>query len=562
MKEAKDAPNVSQVPPQIARLLALRGITDAKDVEAFFAEPSLDQLPDPYGLTDMDKATARLAQAHASGEHVVVFGDNDPDGTCGSVILTELLDALGIENSVYLPDRVLEGHAMTETAVTEIKKRAAGLVITVDTGIKEHESIAALLEDGIETIVLDHHLVPEELPKAVAAVDPRREGEAYHFDGLCGAAVAFVFAQATVRGPLGASLPEDFLDGLLDVVAIATVADMVPLQGPNRVLLKLGVAALQKTERQGLLALFRAAKIKQEEITEHTIAFEIAPRINAVSRVNHGSSAFALLTEKDPKEAEAYAKDMDKLNRRRQRDVRAIVTAAKEELAKTGDVPPVVILRNDKWPPTMIGISASRIRENANRPAFLCAPTPAGIRCSARAHKNFNLVEAMEACGGEELFEDFGGHPQAAGLTIREDWFDLFVERMTEYAGRTAAVAGKKPLLIDLEVRPHEISPDLMEWLEKMRPFGKDNPRPILLIKGLEVLEKKSAGFRASGIRLRLTAAEGGRTLKAAARDASALPTFRVGDRIDMVAELRLDEFRGRPDMVLAIIDTRLSDQS
>lgn len=563
LKEAPSAAEMSalsNVPPQIAQLLHQRGVTTQEEVDMYLSEPALDDLPDPFLLTDMDKAIDRLEHARTSGEHVVVFGDNDPDGTSGSVILTTLLQKLNIETSVYLPDRVKEGHAMTNVAVEEIVKRAAGLVITVDTGIREHASIAALLEYGIETIVLDHHIVPDELPASVANVDPRRENEPYGFDGLCGAAVAFVFVQAIMKRPLGALLPDDFLDEMLDVVAIATVADMVPLLGPNRTLLKLGLAALRSTKRLGLLALFEVAKIDAATIDEHTVAFEISPRINAVSRVEHASTAFTLLMAQDEKEALVFAKNMNKLNGRRQRDVRKIVETAKEALAQTGDVPPVVIIRNDKWPPTMIGISASRIREFASRPAFLCAPTPAGIRCSARAHKNFNLVEAMEACGGLDLFDDFGGHPQAAGLTIREDWYDLFVERMTDYAAKQiGASGGKKPLDVDIEIRPHEISPDLMQWLEKLAPFGKDNPRPTMLIRGLEVLESKSAGIRGSGVRMKLVAIEGGQTLKAAAKDAKALPAIRLGDRIDVVAELRIDSFKGRDEIVLVIIDARLA---
>ena len=547
------------VPPQIAPLLWGRGIRTAQDADAFFAKPALVQLPDPYLLTDMDNAIARLHVAKEQKERVVVFGDNDPDGTCGAVMLMSLLDALRIEASVYLPDRLAEGHAMTSKAVKEITKRKATLVITVDTGVRETESITALKNKGIETIVLDHHIVPDVLPPAVAIVDPRRIGEPYGFDGLCGAAVAFVFIQAMTASPLGKALPEDFLDHQLDLVAIATIADMVPLKGPNRVLLRLGLSALRTTTRPGLLALYASAGITPAHIDEHTIAFDIAPRINAVARVDHASTAYTLLAAPDKETAEPYAKEMNVLNRKRKREVDAIIARAMDALSKE-DLPPIVIVRDDTFSPTMVGIAASRVREKTNHPVFLCSRVSDGIRCSGRSSETFHLLDAMEACGGANLFADYGGHTQAAGLTVQEQWFDLFAERMQAYAASQGHAAVHASLTADLTLAAHEVAPVLAEWIERLRPFGKDNPRPRFLIKNLEVLESRSAGSRGSGVRIKLVAAQGGRTLSAVSKNAEALPAFRPGDRIDVLAEIRTDSFKGQSLPVLALLDVRPSE--
>jgi len=211
----------------------------------------------------------------------------------------------------------------------------------------------------------------------------------------------------------------------------------------------------------------------------------------------------------------------------------------------------------EKWSPTMLGIATNRVRSAKHRPAFLCAPVPDGIRCSGRAPESFNLVEAMDACGGDDFFVDYGGHPQAAGCTMRADWFELFEERMEEHATKHAATAGLPVLDVDIELKPHEISFQLLDWFEKLAPFGKKNARPRILIRGLEVMESKSAGLRGSGKRLLLVSQDGGRSLKAVARDASALPSLRPGDKIDIVADMRRDTFMGRDEVVLGIIDTK-----
>lgn len=549
---------LSSYPPQIAHILSARGITTRADADVYFAKPSLLAMPDPYLMTDMDKAVKRLDEARTKKEHVVIFADNDPDGNCGGVVIHELLTALHIDHSIYLPDPLREGHSMTNEAVEEIVQRSAALVITVDLGVREHQAIAALREYGIDTLVTDHHLFPPEEPAAVAIINPRREGDPYNFSGLCGAGVAFVFAQAVVASPMGAALSDDFLPSLLDVVAIATIADMMPLQGPSRILLQLGIEALRKTTRPGLVALYAIAKIDQAETDEHTIAFELAPRVGAAAKVSEESVAYELLSTRDAEEAHKHAQTANRLNGRKQREIKKIVDRARQILAKSAPTPAIVI-RDDSFSPTLVGISANRIREKTKKPVFLCSKTAKGIRCSGRSNKGFNILDALDACGGEDLLEDYGGHPQAAGFTIREDWFDLFIERINTYTEKNMQQgADAVPLMIDLQIRPHEISPELVGWIRRLEPFGMENRRPRFLVTGLEVLERKAAGLRGSGVRMKLVPKEGGRAMKAVSRNADALPALRPGDMIDIVCELRVETFKGRSDIVIVVIDAKI----
>lgn len=548
---------LKDVPPQIGTLLWQRGVRTKEAAEVFFADPTLKQLPDPFGLTDMDKAVERLMAAKTQGEQVVIYGDNDPDGACGAALLLELMKELKLDASVYIPDPTDEGHGISDVGVEEIIQRAAGLVITVDTGVNEHAGIAALKEHGIDTIVLDHHVVPNELPLAVAVVDSRRPKEPYGSQELSGTTVAHVFAQAVYQRPHSDAFDKELLIRTLDLVAIALIADVIPLTDVGRMFMKLGLKQLRRTKRAGLLALFSQAKIEQGAIDTHAVAFDIAPRLNAVAASAYSTTAVDLLMTNDIKDARRHAKTADSLNRKRQKEVKRIVDDVDGKL-RGRDVPPIVIERDPDWTATGIRIAASRVRESFSRPVFLCAETKEGIRCSARSPSTFNLVDALNAVGGNDLFDDFGGHPSAAGCTIRGDWWELFVERMGEYAkAREAEITAPKSLEVDMELQPHEIVDALMVWLERFEPYGQGNRRPKFQIKGLEVVERKSAGLHGSGTRLKLVPRIGGRSLKAVSKNSDALPAFRPGDIIDVVCELRLDRFRGREEIVLALIDTR-----
>ena len=333
---------------------------------------------------------------------------------------------------------------------------------------------------------------------------------------------------------------------------------MVPLQSVNRLLVRAGIAHFAVTERAGLRALMEVARVAPEEIDESVVAFEFAARINAAARIDHIDTAFALLTTSSEKEAQSLARTLDGHNRTRQREVAATAKEAIAEVDKEERVPDVIVLVNETWPIAMLGIVANRLLDRYHRPVFLFSIRGDMARASARSIPGFDLTKAIEACGGKDLFEDFGGHPMAAGCTIRKDWLPLFRERILSYAKKQLTEALLMPTLdIDLEVQAHEVSPELAAWFERLAPFGMGNPRPLVVAKNLEVLEVRAVGRGKKGAKLQLVGNGGGRIVTALARDADRLPSLRAGDRIDVVGELRQDTWRGRKEVALAIVDIK-----
>jgi single-stranded-DNA-specific exonuclease len=526
-------------PPQLGQILWNRGFRDVESVEAFLRGGDLSHLPDPFTYEDMGKAIARLARAKKRRERVFIHGDCDPDGACGAAILRELCAALGIEAKVYLPDRVSEGHGISDCAVEEIIRSRAKLLLTVDTGVSEHRAIATLRSRGIDTIVLDHHLVPETLPDAVAVIDAQRPDDRYPFDWLCGTAVAFVFAQAVTQHPLGRSLPSTILTRWLDLVAIATVADLVPLEGLNRLLLRLGISALRETERVGLRMLYRVARLAPRTIDEETIAFDIAPRLNAASRMDHSDVAYALLTTKEKEEAEKLARDLDRQNRARQRAVAALLREAEDMLAAMPRVPEAIVLWGEKrFSESLLSLVASKLIERYARSVFLCAIVGENARCSGRSVEGIDLIKAMRACGGEELFSRFGGHAMAAGCTIKAEWLPLFRERLQRYAEEHRPAISPAILTADLVIRPHEVSPELLAWFDELGPFGKGNPRPLVAMRNLIVLGVRKGGRGARRTIVRVAEAHGGRVIEAFLEDHEEIPPLRGGDEVDLMGEI------------------------
>ena len=531
-------------PPQLLHLIWNRGLRDARAIAEFFADPDFTRLPDPFLFTDMDTAVARLSRARERGEHVVVFGDYDADGACGATILTELLEAIGVDVSSYLPDRFTEGYGLTAISVKEILRRKTALVITVDCGVSDGEEIAALTARGVDTIVLDHHIVPEQLPKAVAVVDAHRNDDRYPFDWLCGAGVAFVFADAVRRRPLGQGLSEHILFRFADLAAVATIADLVPLEGPNRILVALGLRVLRDAPRLGLRKLMKIARVDAGRADTDTVAFELAPRINAASRMDHANTAFALLAANDEEEAETLAKTLDRHNRARQKKMQEMLVQAEQEVADLERVPEVILVAQEGWSRALVFGVAARLTDRYHRPVFAFALQDGVARGSARSVPGFDLVAAMRAAGGNELFQEFGGHAMAAGATLRAPWLPLLRERLQAYGRTHVTETMMQPVLeIDLELQPHEVSSELLVWFERLAPFGKGNPRPRLFIRDLTTLEARRFGRGEGRYALRFSPLHGGRVISATAtkRVVGDGAGVRAGDRIDIVGELRPD---------------------
>lgn len=547
-----------QYPPQALQVLFNRGIVSTEALEAFFASPNFSQLPDPFLVTDMEKAVRRLRRAKEEREHVVVFGDYDPDGACGAALLTELLNALKISASTYLPDRFREGYGLTKTSIGEILKRKASLVMMVDCGVRDVEEIHELGQNGIETLVIDHHIPPDPLPNAAAILDTLRADDQYPFKGLCGAGMAFVFAQAVLKNPLGRNAKPEFLDSVSDLVAVATVADMVPLVGPNRVLVRKGLARLRERPRIGFRALIEASRLRNTNIDAETLAFELGPRLNAASRMDHANTAFALLMSRESEQAATLARALDRHNRARRTQVSAMLAEIEERLLEEEHTPSVLVASDEKWSSSIISGVASKLARRHHRPVFLFSIHEGTARGSVRSIEGFDLVRAMQACGGNEFFQDFGGHPMAAGCTLRADWLPLFRERIEAYAKSSLTQGLLTPRLnIDLEISAHEVTTDLFSWLERLAPFGRGNPKPTLCVRNVVVLERKLMGRGETLLKLVLASERGGKTFSALARFERKDFAVRVGDRLDIVGELERDEWRGRKSVALNILDLK-----
>lgn len=565
-------------PPQLLEVLWARNARTKDGLDELFGKVGLERLPDPFAFKDMDKAVARLEQAKEREEHVLVYADYDTDGVSAGALLVHLLERLSIAHSVYIPDQYKEPHGIGSAGVAYVEESGATLVITVDCGIANTAQISKLRAAGIETIVLDHHEV-EHLPEdAAAVVDAKRKDATFPFRDLCGTGVALMFARAALMQLSGKRDADDFTEANLDLAAVATVADVVPLYGLNRDLVRLGLERLRRSPQPGLAALMKVARADQETIDARSIAFDLSPRINAASRMDHANAAFALLVSKDEDEDEAFAraKKLDAHNRKRRTEAKRIVSEAAEKLDALSALPQIIVLAKRGWPRPLLSSVSPRLADRYRRPVFVFELREGGVAWgSARSIPGFDLVAAMRACGGAELFEEFGGHEAAAGCQIQTEWLPLFEERLKAYMQKMYPHGLPVPTItVDTVLMPHEVSEELLRWFDKLEPFGKGNPRPTVLVQNLEVLEAKPLGKNGNRMKLRLAGNGGGRVFTAVTqyRDNALSPVvdshavrdvrLRPGERIDVVGELRRRRWgRGNP-MEFLLIDFRPTQES
>ena len=536
--DAADLDTFSDYPPQLATLLWQRGFRNAEKIGRFLS-PSFRERSDPRKLSDMRKAVARLRRALSEHERLFVVGDLDHDGICGAVLLVTFLEDLGLRAKAYIPSET-EGHDVSARAIALAKKSGAALLFTVDFGVSSHEAIRGARQQSIDVVILDHHALPQTPPAAAALVDPRQDKDAGALANLCGAGVAFAFVDACLREglvPKRAENREQYLHAFLDLVAMATVGDLVPLVGDNRLFVQGGLLALAERKRPGTKALLRVAGILGS-IGEDDVAFSLVPRLNAASRVGNASLAYQLLTAKKMAVAQTYAKRIDRANRERQTTAKHLFQEATEKIEGEREIPWVIVVGDVSWPMGYLPVVVSRLRDRYHRPVFVWGGHPDGfVRMSARSLPALNLVEAMRACGGTALFRKFGGHPQAAGA-------DLDAAKLSEFAQcikqRGSALLSREDLVprveIDLELGAKELSPELARSFEPLAPFGKGNPRPRIVVHNLEV-SSVFAPRRSFFGAVAFVPAEGGKTLRTFVEKDHPALQFRAGDVVDVVFE-------------------------
>lgn len=471
------------VPESIAKILVFRGIADYDTAKVYF-RPTMELLHDPYLLDGMDKAVDRVLRGLAENEAFFVFGDYDVDGTNGAAMLYLFLKELGARVQYYIPDRLKEGYGISRAGIDHAVELGVNLFIAIDCGITAVDQVDYASQRGLDVIICDHHEAGPVLPPALAVLDPIKPGDPYPFKPLSGCGVGFKLIQGIARR-VG---KEDLLRPYLDFVTLASTADIVPLTGENRVLVKLGLENINTSPRPGIRALIESAGLKLGRITTGQIVFALAPRINAAGRLGDATRAVRLLTSVDPEEARALAQELEEENRNRRKIDEDTFADAQQLFEECFDVhsDPAIVLHQEHWHPGVVGIVASRMVERYYKPSIMMATVDGVAKGSARSVSGFDIYEALKRC--EDKILQFGGHKYAAGLTVE-------IERLEEF--REAFKAAVKDLMteelktpeirIDMELDLQEITPRFIKILREFAPFGPNNSRPTFLTRNLEV---------------------------------------------------------------------------
>lgn len=487
--EREEAASILQeelgIPQKIAHLLALRGIDTYDKAKSFF-RPDLELIHDPFLMKDMDKATDRLAEAIRDREKIIVYGDYDVDGTTATSILYTFLKDFGVDVDYYIPHRFKDGYGINIEGIEYAAGKEAKLIVSVDCGITAVEEAKIARQKGIDLIICDHHNVGDEIPDAIAVLDPKREDCTYPFDGLSGAGVGFKLVQGTIRKlGLGDQLAFQFLD----LVAISTASDIVPLIDENRVLMRQGLKRINTEPRVGVKALLDLIQMEVGSVTTSSIVFSIGPRINAAGRMGDAGKAVKLLISETPEEAKARAHELESINiQRRDKDSKTMEEAM-SMVDKNYNLEKVssMVLHHPDWHLGVIGIVASRLVDTFYRPAIMLSTVDGKIKGSARSIKGFNIYEALKQC--EDLLEQFGGHEYAAGLTIKEENLVEFRKRIDEIAAGMLSEQDFEPeLRIDCELKLEEIDMRFWKLMSQFEPFGPRNLRPNFVSRDVKVV--------------------------------------------------------------------------
>lgn len=530
-------------------LLARRGfVTDAAIKN--YLTPSLRMLDAPNSIQDITRGADRICQASTRGERIVVYGDYDVDGVCSTAIVVECLRQFGMQVSYYIPDRRAEGYGLNMQAVRELMDQH-DLMITVDCGITAVEEVAFAQDGGLDVIIVDHHQVPSPLPRAVACINPQRQDCHYPFKGLCAAGVAFML-MGVVRQQMRQHNPEMIqpdLRELLDLVAVATVADMVPLSSSNRILVSCGLQRMRHSMRLGLTALCRIAKVDPQRLNASDLGFRLGPRINARGRMSQASLAVDLMLCQDPTQADAMAMELDQANlSRRQLEQQTVEEALQQVETDNRVTDSLLVVSDPQWHPGILGLVASRLVGKYHRPVVVIGQQGKG---SARSISGFNIYEAL--CQTQTHLQQFGGHPAAAGLTIAQHSIDAFRRDLSTYARTHLGAPPYTPnIQLDLEIHADWIDDDFMGFLEHLGPFGQANPEPILCVRNLEVYDKRCVGEKHLKLQL------GDLKLSAIGFGLGHLRES-IPTHIDALFHLEYNHFRGQRSLQMRLIDIAAS---
>ena len=485
-----------KIPDYILQILYNRKIFNLKDskkkrtekIERFI-NPSYDDLFDPFLMKDTRKAVKRIKRALKNNERIAIFGDYDADGITSSAVLYEVFKFLCVEALVYIPHRDKEGYGLNIKAIKKISKKKIKLLITVDCGIKNIEEIKEAKRLGIDVIITDHHEVTSKIPPAYAVINPKQKKCFYPFKKLAGVGIAFKLAQGLIKEIDKGKKGEIFLKWLLDLVAIGTIGDSVPLISENRILVKFGLLVYEKTRRVGLLEL----KKTMRNGSSKNLGFYLIPRLNAAGRMDHANWAFLLLVTESHVESLKLINKIEKLNKKRREETERIVEEARKETGFLDQDQKIIILANENWSSALSGIVAGRLAEENRKPTLIIEIKGEISKGSARSFHDFNIAKALEEI--KFLFEKTGGHKEAAGFTYKTKNHDKIVYELSKKALKEIKDDFRNSILIDLEVDYKKLDINFYKYLQELSPFGESNPEPAFLVKNIKVLEKRLVGL-------------------------------------------------------------------
>ncbi|MBF6614772.1 MAG: single-stranded-DNA-specific exonuclease RecJ [Chloroflexi bacterium] len=549
-----------QLTPLMVQILANRDVIEADNIEAFVHPPDIASHPDPLLLTGMRAAVDRICQAIDKRQKVVVYGDFDADGVTSTALLTIALRHFNLDVEPYVPNRVTEGYGLNAGAVREIASKGAKLLITVDCGISGRSEVAEAQKAGLDVIVTDHHHLPVDLPEAIACINPKQAVDGCEcYQDLAGVGVAYQLVRALVKR---CGKPKSLINrDLLALVAIGTVADIVPLKGANRTLVQQGLAAIPHHSLPGISTMLEYAHIKMDCIDTERIGFVIGPRLNAAGRIDDARTAYRLLMTEDLREARELAQKLEAQNRRRQALMNSIVEQAKERARQMGDGLKLILLSDPNWPAGVVGLVASRLVEEFGRPVLILEEGEGESRGSARSTPHLNMIETLTEV--QDLLVRFGGHSAAAGFTVKTANIAELNRRLCEIAGeRLQEVHLQSIHNADAELTMREVTDSTLDSINRLAPFGSGNPSPLFMAQGVRVLSVCPMGDSAH---LKLLLADQTNISRSpveaiAFRTAYMAEAIKRSPRLDILFYIERREWKGDVHLQLRLRDLRLSE--
>ena len=537
--------------PVIRQLLFNRNIHTATEADTYLnAKPPADD--DPLQLTGMGEAIERIEHAGANHEPIAVYGDYDTDGVTSAALLVQTLTALGAEVRAYIPNRFDEGYGLNVEALSSLQAEGRRLVVTVDCGIRSLAEAEHAKQIGLDLIISDHHTVGDQLPGALAVINPKRPDDSYPYRDFAGVGLAYKIAQALVRR----RTPQPINGGeVLDLVALGTVSDLAPLTGENRALVRRGLGIINKPKREGLKSLIQVSRLKVGSIDAGNIGFALGPRLNAAGRLESALAAYELLMTNDVFKAGQIAGQLEGQNRERQELTKQITAHARQLALEADPEAAFLFAAHEGFNPGVVGLAAARLVEEFYRPAAVASIGERETRGSARSIKEFHVTEALDSCAG--LLVRHGGHAAAAGFTVANERMGELADRLRQYTAEKLAGEDLRPALrIDAAVELKDVTFEFAQMLKQFEPCGYGNPSPVFAVYGVEPKYPKTIG--ADGSHLRLAFNDGGRTVDGVAfRQAHWLKD--MPKRVDVVFALEINEWQGEYRLQMNVKDMRRS---